>query len=56
MIDKVLSKSQVKAVKSIPKYGQSNYKSLGIQKNTIDSLIKIGIYEKIDNEYVKRLI
>lgn len=57
MDDKILSKIQAKAIKSIPKYGESNYKTLGIKPNTIKSLEKMGLIEFTisDNVYVRRL-
>lgn len=56
MEDKILSSVQVKAIKSISKYGETNYKSFGIKPNTIQSLVKIGVLQVINDPYVRRIV
>ena len=56
MKDIVLSEAQVKAIKTIPKIGQINFKSFGIQKNTIESLKRYGIVTETFPGYVSRIV
>ncbi len=56
MESKVLSIPQKNAIRSIPKYGQVKYTSYNVKKNTMESLIKLNIFEKVDNQYVKRIL
>lgn len=56
MESKVLSIPQKNAIRSIPKYGQVKYTSYNVKKNTMISLIKMNVFESIDDQYVKRIL
>lgn len=55
MESKVLSIAQKNAIRSIPKYGQVKYTSYGVKKNTMMSLVKMNIFETVNDQYVKRI-
>lgn len=56
MESRILSVPQRNAIKSIPRYGTVRYISYNVRKNTMDSLIKLKIFERVDDQYVKRIL
>lgn len=56
MESRILSVPQRNAIRSIPKYGTVRYTSYNVRKNTMESLIMLKIFERVDDQYVKRIL